>query len=100
MRLLGLLPLVAPLLAVAAEPPPHNMIEEAYFLCSASRTLEGGIFGKGPLRKFGPQPGQCKAAEWRPITRTEFKALATQWYTVDWSRDIEFFREDRVGVER
>ena len=99
MRPFRLLALAVPVIAVAAEPPPHKLIEESYFLCPASRTMQGGIFGKGPLRKHGPQPGQCKKAEWRSITRAEFKTLATQWYGVDWSRDIEFFREDR-GVER
>jgi hypothetical protein len=100
MRPVGLLPLFASLVVLAGELPPHQMIEEAYFSCSASRSLQGGIFGKGPLRKFGPQPGQCSANQWRRIKRSEFKALASKWHGVDWSKDIPFFREDRADPTR
>ena len=100
MRLLLASVLSLPLLVLAGERPPHIMIEEAYFSCSASRSLQGGIFGKGPLRKFGPEPGDCSAKQWQRITRTQFKALAEQWYGVDWSADVRFFSEDRVEAQR
>ena len=77
--------------AMAGERPPHLMIEEAYFVCLPSHTLQGGIFGKGPIRKFGPQPGACAEIEWRRISREQFKDLAVQWYAVAWERDIPFF---------
>ena len=98
-RRLGARPLIAfalllPLVAHAGENPRHMAVEQAYFECTASRSLQGGIFGKGPLRTFGPQPGQCSADAWRRVDRATFKARAGEWYGVDWSKDIPFFSED------
>jgi hypothetical protein len=76
------------------------MAEEAYFVCPASRTLQGGIFGKGPIRKFGAQPGDCHSREWLRISRQEFKAKASEWYGVNWERDIPFFAEIRAGEKK
>jgi hypothetical protein len=87
--------LVVPALACGSELPPHKMIEEAYFVCEPSRSLKGGIFGKGPLRSFGPSPGSCAASEWRRVTREEFKSRATDWYAKDWTAEIPFFSEAR-----
>lgn len=75
------------------------MIEEAYFECPKTRSLQGGIFGKGPLRRFGPVTGGCRAAEWKRISRVEFKAKAVGWYGVDWSREIPFFADHRIGEQ-
>jgi hypothetical protein len=100
MRTAFVLLLIVPLLAVAGEAPPNKMIEEAYFECAASRSLQGGIFGKGPLRKFGPQPGECLSSQWKRISRTEFKARASQWHSVDWNTDIPFFKDERLETQR
>jgi len=67
------------------------MIELAYFECVESHSLQGGIFGKGPLRRFGPVPGDCAKAQWKRISRGEFKSLATAWYGVDWTSEAPFF---------
>lgn len=83
----------------AGELPHHWRVEEAYFACAASHSLQGGIFGKGPVRRFGPRPGACAAAEWSRISLAEFKALATSWYGIDWQVDIGFFsREPASGA--
>jgi hypothetical protein len=92
--------LLPPFVVHAGDPPPHKMIEEAYFACATSRTLQGGIFGKGPLRKFGPQPGACSTEQWRRISRDEFKSLASEWHKIDWSTDMPFFKENRANVQR
>jgi len=90
--------------AIAGERPPYAKIEEAYFVCMPSRTLQGGIFGKGPIRKFGPQPGECASAAWQRISREQFKDLAVQWYSIDWEREIPFFSsrasETKPGAAR
>jgi hypothetical protein len=86
--------------AFASSPPPHKLIEEAYFKCEQSKSLQGGIFGKGPTRRFGPQPGGCKANEWQRIAREEFKTLAVQWYAVDWDKDIPFFKDAQRGAPK
>ena len=91
MRAVCTLFLCATLSALAGEPPPHGMIELAYFECVESHSLQGGIFGKGPLRRFGPVPGDCAKAQWKRISRGEFKSLATAWYGVDWTSEAPFF---------
>ena len=73
--------------------PPHTAIERAYFKCDASRSLEGGIYGKGPFKRFGPKESACSSKEWVPIAHTEFKRLATEWYGHNWSNEIPFWVE-------
>lgn len=85
------LALAAFMLACSSE-PKHDLIDGAYFKCESSRSLEGGIYGKGPLLRFGPQPSSCSSAQWVRITRGEFKVLATQWYGKDWSQEIPFWK--------
>ena len=77
-----------------ASAPPHKMIEEAYFKCDASKTLEGGIYGKGPFMRFGPHPASCSTDEWVRLDRTEFKTLASSWYAKDWKNEIPFWSRD------
>ena len=95
MRRLFLLVAFASASAFCGEAPPHLMIEEAYFACPASKSLQGGIFGKGPLRTFGSRPGACAKQEWQRVSREEFKALATRWHGVDWEREIPFFAAEK-----
>jgi hypothetical protein len=73
------------------EPPPHKMIELAYFKCEASRNIEGGIYGKGPFKRFGPEKSACSSSERVPIQHEEFKRLATEWYGYDWSKEIPWW---------
>lgn len=71
--------------------PPHEAIDHAYFKCQASRNLEGGVYGKGPFRRFGPMDSACSSSEWEAITHDEFKRLATEWYGQEWSHEIPFW---------
>lgn len=78
--------------------PPHKMIEQAYFKCEASKNLEGGIYGKGPFKRFGPEVSACLKQDWVRINLEEFKALATQWYGVSWDNEISWWnRESKNG---
>jgi len=74
-------------LAGEHEEPPHKMIEGAFFKCDESRNLEGGIYGKGPFKRFGPKKSKCSKTEWVKITRDEFKQLAAAWYLYDWKKE-------------
>jgi hypothetical protein len=56
-----------------------------------SKNLEGGIYGKGPFKKFGLSSSSCWRSEWVEITREEFKKLATEWYGYDWSNEIPYW---------
>ena len=58
--------------------PSHYMIGRQYFKCEANRRLEGGIYGKGPMKRFGPY--YCRG--WVEIEEAEFKLLAMQWHGV------------------
>lgn len=75
--------------------PPHQMIEQAYFKCEASKNLEGGIYGKGPFKRFGPRESLCSQRDWIKISQEEFKELAAKWYDVDWSTEIPFWKQTR-----
>ena len=90
-RLIALM-LILPMLGVAGERPPARLAEEAYFECPTSRSLQGGIFGKGPVRTFGPSPAGCSENEWQRISREDFKARATQLYGKNWEAEIPFFK--------
>ena len=78
--------------AYAAE-PPHKSIDHRYWKCNESRSLEGGIYGKGPFKKFGP-PGSCARDAWIELSQSEFMALASEWYGFDWSNEIPFWNDD------
>jgi hypothetical protein len=45
---------------------------------SGEKSLEGGIYGKGPFKMFGKGKAECSSAEWSHIYRLEFKRLATE----------------------
>src|SRR4030081_1828619 len=74
---------------VAAKPPDAPSIGEAYYKCEDPKMLSGGIFGKGP---------RIKLPKWTEIKRAEFKALAEQWFSYDWSKEILWWRENRPEV--
>ena len=78
------------------QPPAFGLIVEKYYVCKEHRILEGGIFGKGPTRKFSKTNGKswCSRNEWEEIDRKTFKKLATEWYGVDWSDEIPYWQRD------
>lgn len=77
------------------EEPPHKMIEQAYFKCAASKNIEGGNYGKGPFKRFGPKLSLCSKEEWVKISKEEFKTLAEKWYGFDWSKEIPYWAQSR-----
>src|SRR5215468_10239197 len=78
--------------------PPHQLIENTYFKCTESKSLEGGIYGKGPFLRLGPHPAACSSSKWERVSRKEFKALATEWYGKDWCNAIPIPRPERDFV--
>ena len=71
---------------------PHTsyVIYEAYYKCETRKSLEGGIYGKGPFKSLGPR--YCKG--WVMTSRNELKQLASAWYKVRWDDEIEWWRKD------
>jgi hypothetical protein len=78
--------------------PAHRRVEMAFFACGECRSLEGGNYGKGPIRKFrSHKAGNC-AHTWRRLTQTEFESLATRWFGFDWSAETRFWTGTSPGV--
>lgn len=75
------------------QPPAYTQIVEKYYVCKKHRILHGGIFGKGPTRKYFKSNGRewCWKWEWEEIDRKTFKGLATDWYGVDWSKEVPYW---------
>lgn len=77
-------------------------VEEAYFSCAKCGSLVGGIFGKGPIRKYDSDNASRCVHDWQRTSRIEFQALTTDRFGVDWSNEIPFFQpvahED--GIDR
>jgi hypothetical protein len=69
---------------------PHSsyVVYEAYYKCESRKGLEGGIYGKGPMKRFGPR--YCN--DWSMIDKKEFMQLASEWYGVRWENEIEWWR--------
>ena len=76
-------------------PPDHMMIEMAFFKCDKCRSLEGGIYGKGPFKSLHTAKAATCIHSWQKVSRNEFMDLATQWQGVDWSNEIPFWTKDR-----
>ncbi len=75
-------------------PPSYGLIEQKYYVCRVQKALNGGIFGKGPLKAYYKDQEWCWRKDWEEIERDEFKALATKWYGVDWSVEIDYWNRD------
>ena len=80
-------------------PPDHKMIEMTFFTCEKCRSLEGGIYGKGPFKSFHTTEAKKCIHQWQTISMGEFKALATQRNEIDWSREIPFWNAECTGKE-
>ena len=76
----------------AGQPPRHAMIEQAYFKCGKCKSVEGGIYGKGPFMKLHAEEAPKCVHRWQRISRDEFKELAEQWHDVDWSTAIPYWQ--------
>lgn len=76
------------------QPPAHALIIEKYYVCQTHKGLHGGIFGKGPTKKFFPSSARewCWRWEWEEVTAEEFKKLASEWYGVNWSEESDWWR--------
>jgi hypothetical protein len=77
---------------------PHDQplppITHEYFACEKCGSLDGGIYGKGPVKHFRTKTGHWCVHDWRLIDRAEFKRQATEVFGVDWSKEIPFWPED------
>lgn len=79
-------------------PPKHKMIEMAFFKCEKCRSLEGGIYGKGPFKSLHADQAKACVHNWQSIDMKEFKALGTEWKGIDWTKEIPFWNSDTNGI--
>ena len=80
-------------------PPEHKMIEMAFFKCEKCRSIEGGIYGKGPFKSFHSEDAKTCVHNWQKVSRKEFKNLGTTWAGIDWTKEIPFWsRETTNGI--
>lgn len=77
------------------QPPGYALIVEKYHVCTKQKALHGGIFGKGPTKRFFPEKSRkwCWRWEWSEVSADEFKYLASKWYGVDWSKEADWWRQ-------
>ncbi len=75
------------------QPPAHALIIEKYYVCREHKILQGGIFGKGPIRKFTKADSKtwCWRNDWEEIDRKTFKNLATEWYGINWAEEPPYW---------
>lgn len=95
MRYVFLVSLLIETIYLHASEPEHALMDHRYWACEQSKSLEGGIYGKGPFKKFGPT-GVCSQEEWRAVSQEEFRRLASEWYRFDWSEEIPFWQPPEV----
>jgi hypothetical protein len=75
------------------------MIEMAFFKCEKCKSLEGGIYGKGPFQSLHTPTAKTCVHDWRSIDRAEFKFLGTEWQGIDWTKEIPFWSSEKNSVE-
>ncbi|HED35086.1 MAG TPA: hypothetical protein ENJ08_12885 [Gammaproteobacteria bacterium] len=78
------------------QPPSYGLIVEKYYVCREYKILYGGIFGKGPTRKFSNKSAKswCWRSEWEEIDRKMFKKLAIEWYGIKWEEEAAYWQRD------
>lgn len=73
------------------------MVEMAFFKCEKCRSLEGGIYGKGPFKSFhSPQARTC-IHQWQKINLGEFRTLATNWMGCDWTQEGQWWNRETTN---
>jgi len=75
----------------AGQGPRHMMIEQAFFKCNKCRSIEGGIYGKGPFMKLHDEKAAACVHRWQRINKDEFKELAEGWHDVNWGTPVGFW---------
>lgn len=76
------------------QPPEHQMIEQAYFKCERCKSIEGGIYGKGPFKKLHSKEAERCIHDWVRIDKEEFRKLGAQWYRVKWEDEIPWWTNE------
>lgn len=78
--------------------PAHRRVEMAFFMCGQCRSLEGGAYGRTPVKRFrGHKAAKC-AHTWRRVTQSEFESLATRWYGFNWSAETTYWTGEDPGM--
>ena len=74
------------------------MIEKAFFKCENCRSVEGGIYGKGPFKSLHSPEAKTCVHNWQAITIADFKRLGTEWRGTDWTKESPFWNSETNGI--
>lgn len=74
--------------------PKHLAIEQAFFKCDKCHSLEGGIYGKGPLKKLHSDRSDSCIHDWQRIRKAEFRQYGKDWNGIVWLEEIPFWSND------
>jgi hypothetical protein len=68
-------------------PPSHRSVECAFFYCAKCDSLDGGIYGKGPVKSLRSATAERCRHEWGRLSREQFKELSKDNFGIDWSKE-------------
>lgn len=75
--------------------PPHAFlppIAEEYHRCEKCGSLNGGIYGKGPLASFEATGAASCWHRWHQISKAEFQKQAKENFADEWSKTSPFLQ--------
>jgi len=77
------------------KPKSKYIIYVGYYICEKCQSIEGGIYGKGPIKVLHNKKSNWCIHKWEEINKKEFKELATKWFKIDWGKEIPFWNSDK-----
>ena len=77
------------------KPKSEYIIYVGYYKCEKCQSLEGGIYGKGPMKILHSKKSNWCIHKWKEINIKEFNELGTDWFKIDWSKEIPFWNSDK-----
>ncbi|QDT43602.1 hypothetical protein Pan241w_37040 [Gimesia alba] len=81
-------------------PERDGYVVQAYHFCEKCESLQGGIYEKGPFKKFSSDQRKECVHEWQEISRDRFMQLAVDLHAVDWSKEPGHFWNGGIQVEQ
>lgn len=81
-------------------PGTRFVIDQTYFTCGKCHALEGGIYGKGPTKRYRTAKSRWCVHKWRRISKAEFRELAAKYYGEDWSKHDGYWWNDWKTYEQ
>jgi|GEM_PF-3471103 len=81
-------------------PEGFVICSEGYYKCEKCKSLDGGIFGKGPCKNFMTKKATFCIHKWEKISKSDFRIYATQWFNYDWTKEDGLWWNDWQYVSK